>query len=220
MLSFIKNIFSGLNLLPIVTSINTLELDIQKLSDEEIKAKTTLFKEELKKGKTLDDILPEVFALVREAARRTLRQRHFDVQLMGGIVLHRGGVAEMITGEGKTLAATSPVYLNALLERGAHVVTVNEYLAKRDTVLMGQIYYALGMKIACLVHEGALMYDPTHTRTTQTYADSTRTNAEKNSKRESVSSPQESALLDKERDTTGTFIVQEEYLRPITRREA
>ena len=206
--------------MPIVTSINTLELDIQKLSDEEIKAKTTLFKEELKKGKTLDDILPEVFALVREAARRTLRQRHFDVQLMGGVVLHRGGVAEMITGEGKTLAATSPVYLNALLERGAHVVTVNEYLAKRDTVLMGQIYYALGMKIACLVHEGALMYDPTHTRTTQTYADSTRTNAEKNSQRESVSSPQESALLDKERDITGTFIVQEEYLRPISRREA
>ena len=153
MASFFKNIFGGPNLAPLVAEVNSLEKTIEQLSDEELKGETERLKQELKNGKTLDDILPNVFALVREASKRTLRQRHFDVQLMGGVVLHRGGVAEMMTGEGKTLASTSPVYLNALLERGAHVVTVNEYLAKRDTVLMGQIYHALGMKIACLIHE-------------------------------------------------------------------
>lgn len=194
MLSFLKNIFGGPNLSPLVDQINSLEDNLAQSSDEQLKAQTESLKSELKNGETLESLLPRAFALVREAAKRTLRQRHFDVQLMGGIVLHRSGIAEMMTGEGKTLASTSPVYLNALLERGAHVVTVNEYLAKRDTVLMGQIYHALGLKVSCLIHEGALMYDPQHTS--------------------------ESALLDKERDTTGTFLVQEEYLRPISRREA
>ena len=113
---------------PIVEKINSLEPEIEKLTDEELKAKTPYFKEQLEKGKSLDDILPEAFAVVREASKRVLGMRHFDVQLIGGIILHQGRIAEMKTGEGKTLVATLPAYLNALTEKGVHVITVNDYL--------------------------------------------------------------------------------------------
>ena len=132
---------------PIVEKINNLEESISKLSDKELKDKTTYFKEELSKGKTLDDILPEAFAVVREASKRVLGMRHFDVQLIGGIVLHQGRIAEMRTGEGKTLVATLPVYLNALSGKGVHVITVNEYLAKRDSEWMGKLYRFLGLSV-------------------------------------------------------------------------
>ena len=136
----------------IVQTINNLEGEMKGLSDEDLRAKTGEFKERLDRGAALDDILPEAFAVVREAAVRTLGQRHFDVQLMGGIVLHEGRIAEMKTGEGKTLAATCPVYLNALTGRGVHVVTVNDYLAKRDAEWMGAIYSFLGLEVGALVH--------------------------------------------------------------------
>jgi preprotein translocase subunit SecA len=181
-----------------VDKINALEPEIERLSDDQLKERTG----ELKKKATppyeggdgggLDEILPEAFALAREASKRTLGQRHFDVQLMGGIVLHEGKIAEMRTGEGKTLAATLPVYLNALAGKGVHVVTVNDYLAKRDTVWMGQIYNLLGLSIGCIVHDAAYLYDA------------------------SYENPKE----DEERDTKGGFEVQEKYLRPCTRKEA
>jgi preprotein translocase subunit SecA len=136
-----------------VAKINALEPELSKLSDEQLRAKTTEFRERLAKGETLDDLLVEAFAVVREAAKRTLGQRHFDVQLKGGMVLHQGKIAEMKTGEGKTLVATLPVYLNALEGKGVHVVTVNDYLAKRDSEWMGQIYTFLGLTVGVIVHE-------------------------------------------------------------------
>src|SRR3989338_6161216 len=189
-----KKIIDGLH--PLIEHINALEPRMSALSDDELKNQTTLLRERLKNGEALDDIMSEAFAATREAARRCLGQRHYDVQLMGGIVLHRGKIAEMRTGEGKTLASTVPIYLNALTGKGAHVVTVNEYLAKRDAVWMGQIYHALGLSVACLVHEGALLYDPAHIVF----------DAEK--------------LVNKEHDVTGSYLVQEEYLRPISRQDA
>ena len=138
---------------PIVRHINDLEPQMTALSDSSLQAKTFEFKERLQKGETLDDILPEAFAVVREASRRVLGMRHFDVQLLGGIVLHRGDIAEMKTGEGKTLVATLPVYLNALTGEGAHVVTVNDYLATRDSEEMGQIYKFLGLSVGLIVHD-------------------------------------------------------------------
>ena len=165
-MSIINKIFGDANekylkkLQPLVEKINSLESEFESFSDERLKEKTGELKEKLKKGETLDDILPEAFALVREAAKRTLGQRHFDVQLIGGIVLHQGKIAEMKTGEGKTLAATLPLYLNALEEKGCHLVTVNDYLARRDTVWMGQIYHALGLSVGCLNHEQSFLYDP------------------------------------------------------------
>ncbi|MTW14636.1 preprotein translocase subunit SecA [Rhodoplanes serenus] len=137
---------------PRVDQINALEPEIAALSDEALRARTEAFRQELAAGKTLDDILVPAFATVREAAKRTLGQRHFDVQLMGGMVLHEGAIAEMKTGEGKTLVATLPVYLNALSGRGVHVVTVNDYLAKRDSEWMGQIYRFLGLTVGVIVH--------------------------------------------------------------------
>jgi preprotein translocase subunit SecA len=136
-----------------VAPINALEPELEALSDEALRARTAEFRERLAKGETLDDLLPEAFATVREAAKRTLGQRHFDVQLVGGMVLHSGRIAEMKTGEGKTLVATLPAYLNALSGRGVHVVTVNDYLAKRDSEWMGQIYTFLGLSVGCIVHE-------------------------------------------------------------------
>ena len=136
-----------------IAAINALEPAMEGLSDEALRAKTTEFKERLAKGETLDDLLVEAFAVVREASKRTLGLRPFDVQLLGGIVLHNGKIAEMRTGEGKTLVATLPVYLNALTGKGVHVVTVNDYLAKRDSEWMGQIYRFLGLTVGCLVHE-------------------------------------------------------------------
>ena len=137
---------------PRVDAINALEPEIVKLTDAELRARTDMFKKELAEGKTLDDILVPAFATVREAAKRAIGQRHFDVQLIGGMILHEGQISEMKTGEGKTLVATLPVYLNALAGRGVHVVTVNDYLAKRDSEWMGQIYSFLGLTTGVIVH--------------------------------------------------------------------
>ena len=138
---------------PLVDEINALEPDTAALSDEALRARTVDFRKRLEHGAELDDLLPEAFATVREAAKRTLGQRHFDVQLIGGMVLHEGRIAEMKTGEGKTLVATLPVYLNALAGKGVHVVTVNDYLAKRDAAWMGAIYKFLGLSVGCILHD-------------------------------------------------------------------
>ena len=138
---------------PNVEAINALEDELKKLSDADLRARTEMFRRQLDEGQTLDDLLVPAFATVREAAKRTLRQRHFDVQLLGGMVLHSGNIAEMKTGEGKTLVATAPVYLNALAGRGVHVVTVNDYLAKRDSEWMGAVYRFLGLTVGCIVHD-------------------------------------------------------------------
>ena len=138
-------------IMPLVQKINGLEESIQKLSDAELRAKTDEFKERLQKGETLDDLLPEAFAVVREASKRVLGMRHFDVQLIGGIILHQGRIAEMKTGEGKTLVATLPVYLNALTGKGVHVITVNDYLAKRDSEWMGKLYKFLGLTVGLVI---------------------------------------------------------------------
>jgi preprotein translocase subunit SecA len=130
------------SLQPIIDKVNALESTTQAYSDEQLKEKTPEFKARLAKGETLDQILPEAFAVCREASRRVLGMRHYDVQLIGGLILHRGNIAEMRTGEGKTLVATLPVYLNALSGKGVHVVTVNDYLAKRDAEWMGRLYSA------------------------------------------------------------------------------
>ena len=175
---------------PIVERINALESSLENLSPEELYGKTTEFKERLKKGETLDDILPEAFAVVREAAKRTLGQRHFDVQLLGGVALYNVGIAEMKTGEGKTLVATLPAYLVALMGQGVHVVTVNDYLSRRDAVWMGQIFAYLGLSIGVLNHAESFIYDRTHTD------------------------------KDKERDELGSFHVVHEFLRPATKKEA
>ena len=177
---------------PLVEKINSLEKKYSSLKDEDFKNLTLSFRKRIKEGESLNDLLPEAFAAVREAAKRTLNQRHFDVQLLGGIVLHQGKIAEMATGEGKTLAATLAVYLNALTGRGVHIVTVNDYLAQRDTVWMGQIYDFLGLKTSCLIHEEAYLYD----------------------------SQWQKKELDKKRDTLGAFKVIKDFLRPISRKEA
>ncbi len=174
-------------------AINALESSISALSDEALKAKTAEFKERLQKGETVNDLVCEAFAVVREAGLRTLSQRHFDVQLMGGLALHQGKIAEMRTGEGKTLTSTLPIYVNALEGKGVHVVTVNDYLAKRDAVWMGQIFSFLGLSIACIQHEGGYIYD------------------------ESFKTEEKA---DEERDATGSFRVQMDFLRPISRKEA
>src|ERR671921_1455407 len=151
--SLAKKIFGSVNerrlksYRPKVAAINAMEAELAALSDDELRARTDAFKAQLSQGKTLDDILVPAFATVREAAKRALGQRPFDVQLIGGIVLHEGGIAEMKTGEGKTLVATLPVYLNALAGKGVHVVTVNDYLARRDADWMGQIYGFLGLSV-------------------------------------------------------------------------
>src|ERR1700730_2580889 len=140
-------------MLPLVAAINELEPQMQALTNEELAAQTAAFREQLAQGATLDDLLVPAFAAVREAGRRFVNMRHFDVQLIGGIVLHRGKISEMKTGEGKTLVATLPVYLNALSGLGVHVVTVNDYLAKRDSEWMGRIYKGLGMNVGVIVHD-------------------------------------------------------------------
>lgn len=175
---------------PIVAKINSLEEEVSRLDEQGLKDKTNEFKKRLTGGETLDSILPEAFALVREASRRTLGERHFDVQLLGGIALHRGNIAEMRTGEGKTLVATLPAYLNALTGKGVHVVTVNDYLSRRDAVWMGQIYSALGLTIGVLNHQESFIYDPNH------------------------------SSKDQERDETGSFHVVHDFLRPSSKREA
>lgn len=165
-MSILEKIFGDPNekelkkLRPIVEAVNRLEDKFQAFSNEDLKKKTTEFKERLQKGEALDSILPESFAAVREAAKRTLRQRHYDVQLIGGIVLHQGKISEMKTGEGKTLVSTLPIYLNALTGKGVHLVTVNDYLAKRDANWMGPIYHMLGLSIGVIQHEHSFKFDP------------------------------------------------------------
>ena len=181
--------------------INSLEPQFQMFSDTELKAKTIEFKKRLAEEQSLDDLLVQSFALVRETAKRMLGQRHFDVQLLGGIILHQGKIAEMKTGEGKTLAATLPVYLNALSGKGVHVITVNDYLAKRDAVWMGQIYYALGLSVGCIAHDTAYVYDPE-------YEEQGQVNEKEDNER------------DKKRDVLGGFKIVKSYLRPCSRKEA
>ncbi|MCF7906895.1 preprotein translocase subunit SecA [Patescibacteria group bacterium] len=208
-MSFLSKIFSKdpnekeINQLqPLVEAINVEEGNLEKLSLAELKKKSLGLQEKIKKGQSKEDFLVEAFALVRAVAQKTLGQRHFDVQLMGGIVLHQGKIAEMKTGEGKTLASTAPIYLNALEQKGVHVITVNDYLARRDTVWMGQIYRALGLKAACLVHDGAFLYDPEY------IIDEEGKEQEQGSSRDQL------------RDATGSFKVEQTYLRPISRKEA
>lgn len=193
-MSFLNNIFGGSGVAgkyaPIVKKINSFEPALMELSDEALKAKTEEFRARLTAGETLDDILPEAFACVREASRRTLGQRHYDVQLLGGIALHQGKIAEMMTGEGKTLVATLPAYLNALTSKGVHVVTVNDYLSRRDATWMGQIYNALGLSTGVLNHMSSFIYDPNHKE------------------------------LDEERDELGSFKVISEFMRPCSKQEA
>src|SRR6476659_7808857 len=138
---------------PIVARINELEPTVKGGTDADLRAKTAALRERVRQGATLDDLLPEAFAVVREAGRRALNMRHFDVQLIGGMVLHGGRIAEMKTGEGKTLVATLPAYLNALEGKGVHVVTVNDYLARRDSEWMGRIYRFLGMDVGVIQHD-------------------------------------------------------------------
>jgi preprotein translocase subunit SecA len=149
-------------LMPIVQRINGLEPDLTPLSDQALADKTQTFKKRLAAGESLDDILPEAFAVCREMSRRKLNMRHFDVQLIGGMILHKGRISEMKTGEGKTLVATLPIYLNALDGKGAHLVTVNDYLAKRDAQWMGQLYHALGLSTGVIQHDASFIYDPTY----------------------------------------------------------
>ena len=175
----------------IVSKINAFEADISKLADEDFPKKTKEFKDRLGKGETLDDILPEAYALVREASKRNLGERHYDVQLIGGLALHKGNIAEMKTGEGKTLVATLPIYLNALSDEGVHLITVNDYLARRDAVLMGQVYSFLGLTVGVINSNNvSYLYDPSH-------------------KEE-----------DKERDTVGEFKIVYDFLKPSGRKEA
>ena len=175
----------------LLPKISAFEEELKALSDDDFPKRTSAIKERLGKGELLDTLLPEAFALVREAARRTLGQRHYDVQLLGGIALHRGNIAEMRTGEGKTLVATLPAYLNALEGKGVHVVTVNDYLARRDAVWMGQVYQFLGLSVGVINSQNvSFVYDPTHT--------------EKNTEREAVA----------------VYKVVYEFLRPSSRRDA
>lgn len=176
---------------PIVARTNALEKEYEGLSDDALREKTAEFKARLTEGETLDSLMPEAFAAVREASKRTLGQRHYDVQLIGGAVLHNGDIAEMRTGEGKTLVATLPTYLNALTGNGAHVVTVNDYLSRRDAVWMGQIYDFLGMSVAVINHEVSYLYD-------------------------SSNKPE----ADKERDEKGSFEIVDDFLKVCTRQEA
>src|SRR5512134_751225 len=149
-------------LMPIVQRINALEPELTPLSDHALADKTQAFKKRLAAGETLDDILPEAFAVCREMSRRKLNMRHFDVQLIGGMILHKGRISEMKTGEGKTLVATLPLYLNALEGKGAHLITVNDYLARRDVQWMGPIYQFLGLRTASIIHEASFEFDQTH----------------------------------------------------------
>ncbi len=197
-MAFLSSLFGDANkryiksLEPIIKKINDLEKDLVALSDEELKNKTVEYKKRLSQGETLDDLLPEAFATVREASKRTLGQRHYDAQLIGGVALHRGTISEMRTGEGKTLVATAPVYLNALTGKGVHMVTVNDFLSRRDAAWMGQIYDALGLTVACINHEASYQYDASHITQEE----------------------------DKEEDVEGSFKIVHDLLRPITRKQA
>ena len=207
---FLKSLFSPSPLKafgPIIERINEYESTLRDLSDADLRARSLEVRGRVESGSVpVSDVRAEAFALVREAARRTLGQRHFDVQLAGGLALFEGSIVEMSTGEGKTLAATAPAYTHALTGKGVHVITVNDYLAQRDAVWMGQIYHFLGLSTACIIHDAAYAYDPAHTRDV---IDA-----------QSPALEQGSITLDKERDEKGGFLVKREFLRPISRREA
>ena len=212
-MSFLTKIFGDANegylkkLQPAVEKINSLEKTFKGFSDTQLREKSQALKGKIVGGPAsniLDEVLPEAFALIREAAKRTLNQRHFDVQLIGGMILHQGKIAEMKTGEGKTLTATLPVYLNALTGKGVHVVTVNDYLAKRDMVWMGQIYNLLGMSIGCIVHDAAYIYDSEYRQENSQLPISNSQTDER----------------DVKRDLLGGFKVVESYLKPCLRKEA
>ncbi|MBU2081822.1 preprotein translocase subunit SecA [Patescibacteria group bacterium] len=194
-MSFLSTIFGDANeryidkIRPLLKEVNSFDEKISKLSDDELKNKTKEFKGHISKGVLLDEILPEAFATVRETAKRTLKQRHFDEQILGGIALHQGKIAQMATGEGKTLTATLATYLNALADK-VHIITVNDYLARRDTVWMGQIYDFLGISVGCVNSDGSYIYDAAHSQ------------------------------KDAERDTLGSFKIVYEFLRPATKKEA
>ena len=175
---------------PTVQLINSKEAQYEALSDEELQKKLAEFKVQVQADNDFDAVLPDVFAMVRESAKRTLQMRHYDVQLKGGVILHQGKITEMRTGEGKTLVATLPATLNALAGKGVHVVTVNDYLARRDAVWMGQVFDKLGLSVGIVNHNESFLYDPSHTE------------------------------LDEERDETGSYKVIHEFLRPCTRQEA
>lgn len=198
-INFLKTIFKDANqkaiekLLPLLALVNEQENVLIELDDQGIKSKSLELKKRIQSGEPLDKVLPEAFAMVREAAKRTLNQRHFDSQVLGGMVLSQGKIAEMKTGEGKTLAATMPAYLHGLTGKGVHIVTVNDYLAQRDAVWMGQIYYFLGLQVGCLVHESSFLYDPDW----------------KAAKQEDV-----------QRDELASFKVFHDFLRPVSRTEA
>lgn len=177
----------------IVDQINAKEPEIEKLTDDGIRDKVKELREKVLAGASLDDVLVEMFALTREATKRTVKQRQYDVQLIGGIALHHGTIAEMRTGEGKTLTAVAAVALNALSGKGVHLITVNDYLARRDAGWMGQIYHFLGLSVACIQHEGGFLYDPNFSNEPQ---------------------------HDPERDATGSFKVDMDYLRPCARKDA
>jgi preprotein translocase subunit SecA len=173
-MGFFSNLFSDSNqrvvtqLQSLVEEVNALEKEFEAKSQQELQALTAEWKKDLadldleKTKEYLEKILPRAFAAVREAAKRTIGQRHYDVQLLGGMVLHQGSIAEMRTGEGKTLVATLPLYLNALTGRGVHLVTVNDYLARWQASWMGQIYYYLGLSVGSIQHQQAFLYDPTY----------------------------------------------------------
>lgn len=186
---------------PIVDQVNSFEPEIKKLTTPKLKAKTTEFKKRLKDGETLDQILPEAFAVVREASRRSIGQRHFDVQVMGGTVLHQGKIAEMRTGEGKTLVATLPLYLNSLTGKGVHLVTVNDYLSRRDAEWMGPIFHTLGVSVGVINHDVSYVFDP-NPNTKQTEDSDLKMDPE-----ESLSPEQEGLGVGK-------------FLRQVNRREA
>jgi len=211
-MSFLTKIFGDPNakvlkeIYPLVDKINSFELRLQALSLDQLKNKTLEFKERLVKGETLNDILPEAFAVVRETSRRVTGMRHFDVQLIGGIVLHRGQIAEMRTGEGKTLVATLPTYLNALAGHGVHVVTVNDYLAKRDAVWMSQIYDALGLSVGIIQQQNiSYRYNPHKLKITDANGQDALA---------------EGGSVDSERDAKGSYKVEYEYLENCSRQEA
>ena len=199
---------------PVVELVNSFEPEIKKLTDSKLKAKTEEFKKRLEKGETLDQLLPEAFATVREAARRSIGQRHFDVQIMGGAVLHQGKIAEMRTGEGKTLVATLPLYLNSLSGKGVHLVTVNDYLAKRDAEWMGPIFHALGVSVGVINHDISYVFDPSASaRKTEAERDG-NPKTEKNEDVDIKMDPEES--LSPEQEGLGVG----KYLREVTRKEA
>ncbi|MEN9561064.1 MAG: hypothetical protein RIQ56_337, partial [Candidatus Parcubacteria bacterium] len=180
---------------PIVDKVNAMEESFKGLSDADLRAVTITLRARLAAGNSLEELAPEAFAAVREASSRVLGQRHYDVQLIGGMILHNGDIAEMRTGEGKTLVATLPAYLNALGGKGVHIVTVNDYLSRRDGIWMGRVYDALGLSVGIINHESSYIYDPSHVNELQ------------EGRQENVAGAE-------------SFKVIHEYLRPCSRKEA